>query len=422
MQLGHFREWQQARLIALASGAESASDTIGRIAIPSLNRLQALGAVSAEARNWADELIELALRGLPRMQRRGAFAHTMRAVQTRTGRSVRPEGDSLRCQAIVALGLARLDIQAQRRMLGGSTAADLACISATRAEICGDAGAIALAAWAAAEAADIHAAPLFRRLGALLATDAPIATIDCSWLVAAALAAAHLDDTSELAVRAAQRLVAAQGASGLFPHTVPAQRHARWRADVGCFADQVFPIQALARLHAAQGDPVALAAAEDCALRLCELQGPAGQWWWHYGVRDGAVVDPYPVYSVHQHAIGPMALLDLREAGGSAHWDPLVEGVKWLDRHPEVSDPLVCDVEAVVWRKVTGRDPVRLGRAVSAVTGRKPGLRLSWLDRILPPKRIDHQCRPYELGWLLYAWLSGGCVERLRGAAASRRA
>ena len=28
------------------------------------------------------------------------------------------------------------------------------------------------------------------------------------------------------------------------------------------------------------------------------------------------------------------------------------------------------------------------------------------LDRVYPPGVVDHECRPYELGWLLYTWLS----------------
>jgi hypothetical protein len=27
------------------------------------------------------------------------------------------------------------------------------------------------------------------------------------------------------------------------------------------------------------------------------------------------------------------------------------------------------------------------------------------LDRMFPPGVVDHECRPYELGWLLVAWL-----------------
>ena len=36
---------------------------------------------------------------------------------------------------------------------------------------------------------------------------------------------------------------------------------------------------------------------------------------------------------------------------------------------------------------------------------------------MFPPGPIDYECRPYELGWLLYAWLYEG--ESAADAAAS---
>lgn len=319
----------------------------------------------------------------------------------------------------MALALSCLDDEAQRQALEGATAADLARISSTRAEFCDDAGAIALAAWAAAEVAGISVAPLLRKLDALLAGDIPIATEDCSWLLAAALAVEKIDDTSGLAVRAARRLAAAQGPLGLFSSVTPAPGSCRRSTHVGRFADQVCSIQALARLHAAHGGQAALAAAQACADRMCELQGADGQWWWLYDVRDGSVAEKYPVYSVHQYATGPMAFLDLREAGGKDHWGAIARGLGWLDRHPELAEPIVSDGETAIWRKTTRRGPAWVARAVSAATTRPPlGLPLAWLDRLFPPDRVHHECRPCDLGWLLYAWLSGGRLERLRRATA----
>jgi hypothetical protein len=45
-------------------------------------------------------------------------------------------------------------------------------------------------------------------------------------------------------------------------------------------------------------------------------------------------------------------------------------------------------------------------------TALRPGLHLPGLDRAFPPDLIDHECRPYELGWLLYAWLPAREVAR----------
>jgi hypothetical protein len=47
----------------------------------------------------------------------------------------------------------------------------------------------------------------------------------------------------------------------------------------------------------------------------------------------------------------------------------------------------------------------------------RPSLRLAGLDRVFPPGRIDYECRPYELGWLLYAWLASGVAAGRRPTA-----
>jgi hypothetical protein len=341
----------------------------------------------------------------------GAFVQTVRGIETDGSRVPRPEGDSLRYAAIVALGLSRVDEEAQRGVLKGRTAADLALISRGRVAGSPDIGAVALGAWAAAEVAGVYAPELFSDMDELMVSGQPVETVACAWILTAALAAKSLGPTAALAEMAAGRLLAAQAPTGLFPHLLPPQARGRTRAHVGCFADQVYPIQALARLHALDGEPRALEAAEACARGICELQGEAGQWWWHYDTRDGSVVEGYPVYSVHQHAMGPMALFELREAGGKDRLWPIVRGLNWIDERPESSEPLVSERDALVWRKIGRREPTKAVRSISAVTtGLKSGWHLPGLDIVFPPDRIDYECRPYELGWLLYAWQSPGAV------------
>jgi hypothetical protein len=362
------------------------------------------------------DFIDLSKRGLPRMFTSGYFVHTVRSVATPTGTVMQLEGDNLRYAATCALGLACVDVEMQRRILGGSTAADLALSTVARAErVTNDPGVVALAAWAAAEAADHYAARLFEKLENIFATNQPLATVDCGWTLIAAVAALHLADTASLAKKAKDLLIAYQGALGLFPHMLPPRSAVKLRAHVGSFADQVYPMQGLARYSVAMEDPAALQAANACGDRICNLQGPAGQWWWHYDARHGTVVEGYPVYSVHQHGMGPMALLDLRDAGGADHLRSIVSGLEWIDRHPEVSGSMIDEQENVIWRKAGRREPRKVVRVVSALTtATHPGMKLPGLDTIFPPNQLDRECRPYELGWLIYAWLGSGIVQRLR--------
>lgn len=398
----------------LAANGNTQPDIFHHTPVSPMNRLDALAMLSPPLRARVGELIGLAKRGLPQMYAGGAFCHTVRLSRSGPQRAVRPEGDSLRYAINVALGLAFIDEAEQKRILDGDTAVDLVHRTAARSEHSDDPGAVALAAWTSAEATGTYAAPLFERLMQVLASPAPVATVDCSWALLAAIAARHLGDTRKLTATARNRLIAAQGPSGLFPHHLPASSGGRLRAHIGCFADQVYSTQGLSRLMIAEGDTEALAAAEACAARICELQGPQGQWWWHYDTRDGSVVEGYPVYSVHQHAMAPMALLDLREAGGTDYMRALARGMRWLDGPNEAGRSMVSGADGVIWRKVARREPAKLVRYVSAATTSiKAGMTLPGLDRMFPPGEVDHECRPYELGWLLYAWLSGGTISGL---------
>ncbi len=387
------------------------------------DRMHALHAWSAFAHSRVESFIELSKRGLPRMYTGATFVHTVRALDKPSGVVMRLEGENLRYTTKCALGLACVDLDSQRQILGGHTAADLALSTIPRAEgVTDDPGVVALAAWCAAEAADHHAGKLFGKLEDIFASNQPLATVDCAWTLIAALAALHLAETGPLAREARNRLMASQGATGLFPHMLPPNSAGKLRAHVGSFADQVYSTQGLARFSVAMGDQAALAAADACGARICALQGPAGQWWWHYDANHGSVVEGYPVYSVHQHGMGPMALLDLREAGGRDHLRSVIGGLGWIDRHPEVSGAMVDEGENVIWRKAGRREPKKLVRAVSALTTAvHPGMKLPTLDAIFPPNRLDRECRPYELGWLLYAWLSGGVVRRLEPATTGGR-
>jgi hypothetical protein len=101
-----------------------------------------------------------------------------------------------------------------------------------------------------------------------------------------------------------------------------------------------------------------------------------------------------------------MALLDLADAGGTAYVAEIAKGLDWMSGRPESQESLIDTELALTWRKAARDDPRKLVRGLRAVATRAhSGARLATLDRIYPPVTIDRECRPYELGWLLYAWL-----------------
>ncbi|HEY6749506.1 MAG TPA: hypothetical protein VI357_27785 [Mycobacteriales bacterium] len=371
---------------------------------PRTDRLRELDEGSADL---VDRLLEVARRGLPGMQMpEGTACFTRRFSPARVVAA--PEGWSLRYTAITVLGARHLDPAGQRELLAGRTVGEVCDVLVDRLPSTDSVGDAALTVWAAAACGHDG---LGRALDALDAADAdggPRYVVDLAWVVSALVAARSAVDVEERLARARTRLLGVLTGTGqLFGHVTGPGLVPPYRSHVGCFADQVYPIQALARLHHSAADPQALAAAERCAERICTLQGPGGQWWWHYDARTGNVVEGYPVYSVHQYAMAPMALLDLADAGGRVDLEAIGRGLAWMVAPPETDEPLILDKQGLTVRKVARRDPRRLVRGIRAVgTGISPRLRLRALDRLWPPTTVDRECRPYELGWLLDCWLT----------------
>lgn len=376
-------------------------------AAPRPPRLAGLREDDPDAAAFAARLVHLARVTAPRtVLDDGGVCFTLRRAPG--GGPPRAAGRSGRYGAVLALGTGLLSEPDQRAVLRGWTAADLAARSAsdvTRAGASADLGDLAMAAWAGAEVPCEGAAQLPRLvLPALVAAASPT-TVASAWSLTALVAAGRRDEAAQVA----RLLLAAAGPSGLWPHWLHAERTPRWRRHVGCFADQVYPVQALARYAAAYGSTEALAAAQRCADVVCRLQGSEGQWWWHYDTRTGTVVEGFPVYAVHQAGMAPMALMDLADAGGDGHGAAVRLGLRWLASPAETSVPLVDEQEAVVWRKVGRQEPLRRSvRAVrTATTALHARARVGVLDRVCPPGPVDHETRPYEAGWSLYAWLGG---------------
>jgi hypothetical protein len=372
-------------------------------------RLGRLAVEDGAVGRLTERMVKVSSGGLPAMLREEDQLYCFTRRRQPGREEPLAEGKSLRYSAIVALGGRFLDETSQRRLFAGQTAGDY-CGRLLRAlSDCRNLGDAALVVWAAAEAGIGELGPSLDRLRAL-SHEAPQAfTVEAAWALSAFVAVHRRLDVRRDVERSRDRLLAAFPArSAIFPHFTAPGALPWYRSHVGCFADQVYPIQALARYHHALGDPACLEAASRCADRICRLQGAGGQWWWHYDSRTGDVVEGYPVYSVHQDAMGPMALLDLKEAGGPDHGDAIRRGLRWMEVAPEIGRSLVDEKVQVIWRKVARREPRKMMRMTRSVASRlHPSLRLVWLDRLFPPVSVDYESRPYHLGWVLFAWLGG---------------
>lgn len=317
-----------------------------------------------------------------------------------------PEGVSHRYTAITLIGLH----SQQRDLLGMVLGAEH--VEATYERLAEDAlhmksvGDVALTLWACSADGKTYAADMLECLRRFDPANRPYPTVELAWaLTALSINPSHCTD-KELAKSLAARLMHLFNAEAcLFPHWVgPAQAPA-WRRHVSCFADWVYPVQALAHYHMAFNAPDALAVARRSTDRMLGLQGDGGQWWWHYDVRTGRVVEQYPVYSVHQDAMGPMALFAVEDASGEKFDAAIQKSLDWLLKSPERGDSVIDHQADLIWRKVCRREPGKLVRGLQAMASYlSPSMRTPLVKSLFPPTEIDYECRPYHLGWLLHAF------------------
>ena len=313
-------------------------------------------------------------------------------------------GISPRYTAITLIGLAEEPADTVRTVLGGHAVTDVCQKLAHLAPRMGNLGDVALTLWALHALGVQDLAAVESRLIELDPVTCDHPTVEVAWALVAACGSGA---PGLVALRGplAERLMAAvHPTSLLYPHLLG--RQPRGRSHVCCYADLVYPIHALSTFAEVTGDQRALDAASRSADRLCGLQGEQGQWWWHYDYRTARVVEHYPVYAIHQDAMGPMALFALRKAGGSDHSHSVARGVAWLASAPELDGgSLVDESRRVIWRKVARREPGKLSRYLNAgASALHPALRVPALDTFFPATSIDFEDRPYHLGWMLYAW------------------
>ena len=352
----------------------------------------------------ARRLRDIAVQALRRMYlpEQRVFAFRIR----RSGSGDRLEGVSHRYTAIVLLGLTTEPDRMARDILAGHSAHEVCDRLIGAGGRAADVGEAALTLWAARALNHTRADEALRRLQSLDPPQASCPTVELSWCLSALTVPGSDVAGAALAEAIARRLLASfHNHSAMFPHWPVGAKAASLRSHVACFADLVYPIQALSYFYMATRSLEALNAARLCAARMCELQGPAGQWWWHFDVRTGRVIEGYPVYAVHQEAMAPMALFALQKTCGLDHSEAIAKGLQWLTNPPEIAGSLIDDEASIIWRKVARQEPLKASRTVQALASRvHPSLRVQGLDLVFPPTFVDYESRPYEMGWILHAW------------------
>jgi len=376
------------------------------------------------------QLRSVAIRALERMYRpdEHLFAFRIR----RTGEGSVMEGTSRRYTATVLIALANEPEDIVSRILAGQNPADVCGRLLKEVDAMEDLGEIALTLWAARALNHPDAAKALNRLREMDPLSAVCRTVELAWLLTVLMVDGSDVTDEKLAKSIADRVLSAfRTNTAMFAHwpdglhrstlnpfralsyyrrsTANWARHGAQpnmlHGHITSFADMVYPILGLAHFYRSAGNNEARDIASRCAQRMCELQGPAGQWWWHFDVRTGRMLEQYPVYAVHQDAMAPMALFAVRDVCGSDHNESIERGLNWLVHPPETTHPLIDFEEGVIWRKVDRYEPARLARGLQALASSvHPSLRVPSLDAVLKPGRIEYESRPYHMAWILHAW------------------
>jgi len=376
-------------------------------------------------------LCSLALARLPRMIDPATGLFTF-GVSGERSSILRPRGTSVRYTAMTALGLER----AEAHGLGSPVDLDR-LYEALNATLPGvdNLGDVGLVIWAAAR----RNRPLAERALRLVdefpdhvhhRRSTSVHTTELALLTNGLIEALAAGVGSERDVRARldrafRSLSNQRGPSGLLPFARPAPGREstpgpreRIQAELGFFDGQIYALLAALRRYEVLDDVEARAMARTIAEHLLASQRPLGQWAWHYNTRSGAVVDLYPVYSVHQDGMAPMALLSAERLLGISTVPAVARGVKWLFGRNELNESLVNVEEARIWRSIRRRAPLRnIVYPLKLASLAEVGGDLDLGSRFAAPHQleIDREMRPYHLGFCLYAFAAIAGAPHVEG-------
>lgn len=351
------------------------------------------------------DLCDLAAAGLVQMLDPGSQIFC--DIYNRTEKGMTRESLSPRYTMMTLLGLHRYERSGLRSPV--AIAPVLEALLRDTSWISG-AGDLGLLLWTCAELAPERLPEVYRQASAQGALarflDGRLGfTMEVAWYltgVASCYLAGHADlpGLAEQVEVARKILEGNCGVSGVYGHLSRSNSFRGFiRGRIGSFADQVYPTVAFAQMSRALRDDKARQMALRTAEKMCELQGSFGEWFWHYDSVTGRVVSRYPLYSVHQHAMGPMMLFATSEATGRDFSGAIYKGLAWISGNNELRRDFVDPKLNIVWRCIYLR-PMQayLDFALRS---------LKFRDRSASSRKltVKHECRPYELGWLLYAFV-----------------
>lgn len=273
-------------------------------------------------------------------------------------------------------------------------------------------GDFALALWAGVVSEEEHCERFAQALSANWQSQASLCNaVELAWIVQAGTAALSKPNVLASYIEPALNEAKAQLVLLFQPQQNLFQRHNRSgfketiSRRIACFADQVYPILALSNYGLLFDDEQSVELAAKTTEQICRLQGPLGQWWWHYDTTNVKVCEGYPVFTVHQDSMAPMAIMASDRAASRNHTKEIEAGLRWSFGNNELNQNLLLAEHGIIWRDIEKHEPAKISRAVRGLLC-AAGLHSlhNLAGKCFVGFRINRECRPYHLGWILYAW------------------
>ncbi len=350
------------------------------------------------------QIMEISTIGIGEMFDTDSQLFCYRVIRNSKGLTI--EGTSLRYTLISLLGLSKIEKRGYHTPVNIRTVLD--SIIEHISEFDNNLGDLGLFLWLCALAYPQKLQELFSNMEnnnaiKLFSVSREGRTMELSWLLAGltysyVAIGDYLPVIKELIHDTYMSLKDNYGGKGIFWHSNKRTLNGLIRGRVGSFADQVYPMYALSIYSRTFRDAEALMIALECAENICHLQGPLGQWWWHYDAHTGKVVGRYPVYSVHQDGMAPMALSAVSKASGIDFSENIIRGLNWIRGKNELGIALMDQEYNVIWRSFYGE------KSKSYIELAMSLFRKSLKYTACYDLKVNYECRPYHLGWILYAF------------------
>lgn len=207
-----------------------------------------------------------------------------------------------------------------------------------------------------------------------------------------------LPDLTDAAVDIYHLLQENQGPGGIFAHAgLPGLLQQPFSNRFGTIADQMNAVYALTTFARAFEIEEPLADALNCANTIRAVQGDKGQWWFLYDKRSSQIVNRYPVRSICQNGMAPMALKALGEVTGQNFDDAICSGLRWVAGANELAVDLRDWQHGIIWDSIEPRSRITnfCYQALNFFhSSHKPSSE---------SLRVRFEARPDHFGWLLYA-------------------